>query len=100
MNFTVSKKTFRTLALIVGLALLAGCASTSGPRMARTHYSASQYLQMAANAIGNTKQAYLLQATDQLINEKQTRQAKSVLHQIAAAEDLPPNLQLKKQLVL
>ena len=95
MNFTSFKKTFRTLLLIVAFGLLTGCASTSGPRA--TRYSANQYLRMAANTTGNTKQAYLLQAANQLINEKKANQARSVLKQ--TADNLPTNLRLKKQLV-
>lgn len=71
----LSKITFRTLLFILLFSLLSGCASTSGPRSSSTQprLSANQYLQMAANATGLTKQAYLLQAANRLIDEKNTR---------------------------
>lgn len=93
----ISKKTFRTLLVTLGLCLLAGCASTSGPRTTRARYSANQYLQMAVSATGNTKQAYLLRAANRFIDVRQVSLAQFVYNQ--TSNDLPPNLRLKKQLI-
>lgn len=89
-------KTFRTFLISLSVCLLAGCATT-GRVQSRPQLSANSYLQMAANATGPTKQAYLLKATSRFIDEHQISRAQSVLTQTNS--DLPPNLSINKQLV-
>lgn len=88
----------RTLLSLLIFSFIAGCASQSGPRLGTpTRYSSNHYLQMANNSTGTEQQAYLLQAADQLIDEKKIKRAQAVLADIKSP--LAPNLQIKKQLV-
>jgi uncharacterized protein len=52
---------------------------------------------MAASAQGVSQQAYLLQATDRLIDQHEIEKAQSILK--TTREQLPPNLRAKKQLI-
>ena len=92
------KTRFYLQLILIGLclSLLASCA-TMGPGSRRTNLSANDYLQLAATAQGPSKQAYLLQASSRLIQDRQLSQARTILN--STERNLPPNLLVEKQLI-
>lgn len=89
----ISNKISSFLLLILSILSLTNC--TIKPKL--SPHLANQYLKMAAHTSGNIQTTYLLKAAHQLLDEQQSTRAQALLHQIG--NDLPPSLQIKKQLI-
>lgn len=84
------------LSLLI-MSILAGCAAQTPTRSTPT-ISAGDYLQMAGNAQGSQRQEMLLKATNRYLENRNILQAQQTLNQVNS-NDLPPNLQAKRQLL-
>lgn len=78
--------------------LIAGCASvnTMSPQAPRSAFSANDYKQLAANAKGNDKNAYLLNAANRYLQNQHLAQAQQILYQLPT-QTLTPALVIKKR---